>query len=240
MSALAALPLRLLIAGPLPTTTRSLPAALRGAGATVLCCAADDAVRDVRIDEPDLVLADPSRVDSWRAVVALRRVGHAVGVVLLTGEDVGCDRVEIWLDAADDLLIGTLNPREIIAHCRAVDRRRRGHASAELVVRGVGVDPRSCAVVVGDQRFQVTKSERDILAALLRRAGNVVRRETLMLELYGDEEGAAPKIVDVFLCKLRRRLASAGAPPDLIETVWGEGLIIRREGAPAAAHRRAA
>ena len=65
------------------------------------------------------------------------------------------------------------------------------------------------------------------MALLALRKGSTLTKETFLNHLYGDLDESDAKIIDVFICKLRKKLANASGGQDYIETVWGRGYTLR-------------
>jgi two-component system cell cycle response regulator CtrA len=125
---------------------------------------------------------------------------------------------------ADDFLTIPFDPRELIARVIGHSRTR-----SESTVRTgkllVNLDTR--VVSVDDQPVQLTGKEYGILELLSRRKGTTLTKEMFLNHLYGGMDEPELKIIDVFVCKLRKKLAQATSGKHHIETVWGRGYVLR-------------
>ena len=118
------------------------------------------------------------------------------------------------------------------ARMQAMARRARGYSSAELVCGNVTLDQEQHAVMVDGTRVNLTAREFDFLETLMLHKGVLLTKERFMTRLYADSEAPDSKIVDVFVCKLRRKLTAAGAA-EIIRTVWGRGYVVFEPSATA-------
>ena len=213
-----------------PTAAPStLAAGLAGLG--VRCDdtdALDDLASIIALSGPydALVLrVDGPMRDAQAAVCELRRRGHSLPIAILCGRTPQPAEEEALLHAgADDVLQNPLHLRVLVARLQALARRARGHACARLVCGNVTLDQEQHAALVDGRRVNLTAREFDFLETLMLHKGVLLTKERFMTNLYAD--GAAPdsKIVDVFVCKLRRKLADCGAA-EMIRTVWGRGYL---------------
>jgi two-component system cell cycle response regulator CtrA len=139
------------------------------------------------------------------------------------------DKVKALDVGADDHMTTPVHKDEVIARLRSIVRRSKGHAQPKLTAENVVLNMDSRTVEVAGAPVHLTGKEYAMLELLMLRKGNVQSKEQFLNHLYGGMDEPEMKIVDVFMCKLRRKLSNAGAF-DLIETVWGRGYLIR-EGA---------
>lgn len=171
---------------------------------------------------------DACVVDTVRPgdVAAIRRAAPRVGIVVIA-KTILIQLIAAVLNAgADDVLRQPWHGDELDARVRAVVRRRAGQADPRVELVGdVAVDLSSETVTVAGQPLQLTQAEWHVLELLVLRRGRAVSKESIMERLYGGADGPAEnKIVNVFICKLRRKL---GGPIDrCIRTVWGRGYEI--------------
>ena len=168
---------------------------------------------------------DGPTAEALAAICDLRRRGLAVPIAILCGRTPQPAEEEALLHAgADDVLHNPIHLRVLLARLQALARRARGHASARLLCGNVMLDQAQHATMVDGRRVNLTAREFDFLETLMLHKGVLLTKERFMTNLYAD--GAAPdsKIVDVFVCKLRRKLAECGAA-EMIRTVWGRGYV---------------
>jgi DNA-binding response OmpR family regulator len=160
-------------------------------------------------------------LDGTEVVRALREEGDWVPVLLVTARDDEVDRVLGLELGADDYVTKPFSPRELVSRVRAVLRRTQGQvAQPPLVLGPVRLDLDSREVTVDGAPVQLTVTEFDLLAALLRRPGRVLTREQLLSSVWGYEAAAGTRTVDVHVGQLRAKLGAAG---ELIRTVRGVG-----------------
>jgi two-component system cell cycle response regulator CtrA len=132
--------------------------------------------------------------------------------------------------------------QELVARMQAIVRRSKGFCQPSLRVGPLTLNLDSREVLVDGQLVHLTGKEYAILELLVLRKGMVLTKEAFLNHLYGGMDEPEMKIIDVFICKLRKKLARGGAP-HLISTIWGRGYMIRepandgtlREVLPAAA-----
>lgn len=166
-------------------------------------------------------------------VCDLRRRGLDVPVaVLCSRPPLPAEEEALLHGGADDVLHDPIHLRVLLARLQALARRASGHACSRLVCGNVVLDQAQHAAMVDGRRVNLTAREFDFLETLMLHKGVLLTKERFMTNLYAD--GAAPdsKIVDVFVCKLRRKLAECGAA-EMIRTVWGRGYVAY-EPSPAA------
>ena len=180
----------------------------------------------------DLVLPDGNGLDFLRSL----RAKSDVPVIVLTSRDEETDRVVGLEMGADDYVLKPFSPREVAARVRAVLRRSSAKAAApeeeETALRGPGglrVDPRTRKALVGERELGLSRTEFNLLAALLRSPGRVFERGQLLDAVWGREVVVGDRTVDVHVKALRRKIEDAGGDPMLLETVRGVGYRLRDE-----------
>ena len=116
---------------------------------------------------------------------------------------------------------------ELIARIHAVVRRSKGHAQNVITTGDIRVNLDAKTVEVGDHRVHLTGKEYQMLELLSLRKGTTLTKEMFLNHLYGGLDEPELKIIDVFICKLRKKLAVATGGEHYIETVWGRGYVLR-------------
>jgi two-component system OmpR family response regulator len=162
----------------------------------------------------------------------LRRVRarSRIPVLMLTARGDEADRVVGLELGADDYVPKPFSPRELLARLRAVLRRAQPDAAAErLAVAGIEVDVGARTVRVDGGDIELTGLELDILVALMRRAGRVVPRSSLLREAGRGDVAVSERTVDVHISKLRKKLGDDPTTPRRIRTVRGVGYVLARE-----------
>ena len=128
---------------------------------------------------------------------------------------------------ADDYMTKPFHKDELIARIHAVVRRSKGHAQSVIHTGDLAVNLDTKTVEVGGQRVHLTGKEYQMLELLSLRKGTTLTKEMFLNHLYGGMDEPELKIIDVFICKLRKKLANASSGKNYIETVWGRGYVLR-------------
>jgi two-component system, cell cycle response regulator CtrA len=116
---------------------------------------------------------------------------------------------------------------ELVARIHAIVRRSKGHAQSVVITGDLRVNLDTKTVDIGGARVHLTGKEYQMLELLSLRKGTTLTKEMFLNNLYGGMDEPEIKIIDVFICKLRKKLASASDGKDYIETVWGRGYVLR-------------
>jgi two-component system cell cycle response regulator CtrA len=119
------------------------------------------------------------------------------------------------------------NRDELIARIQAIIRRSKGHSQSVIRTGEMVVNLDARSVEVGGRAVNLTGKEYQILELLSLRKGTTLTKEMFLNHLYGGMDEPELKIIDVFVCKLRKKLAAAMAGESHIETVWGRGYVLR-------------
>jgi len=160
-------------------------------------------------------------MDGTDVIRALREDGDWVPVLFVTARDDEIDRVLGLELGADDYVTKPFSPRELVSRVRAVLRRTQGAVGqVPLVLGPLRMDLEAREVTVDGVAVQLTATEFDLLAALLRKPGRVMSREQLLSAVWGYEAAGGTRTVDVHVGQVRAKLGSAG---ELILTVRGVG-----------------
>ena len=115
----------------------------------------------------------------------------------------------------------------MVARINAIVRRSKGHAQSVINTEDLCVNLDSKTVEIGGVRVHLTGKEYQMLELLALRKGTTLTKEMLLSHLYSGMDEPEIKIIDVFICKLRKKLAGASGGKDYIETVWGRGYVMR-------------
>jgi two-component system cell cycle response regulator CtrA len=137
---------------------------------------------------------------------------------------------------ADDFLTKPFDRRELIARIQAIVRRAKGHSESVIRTGKLTVNLDSRTVEVDGQPLHLTGKEYGILELLSLRKGTTLTKEMFLNHLYGGMDEPELKIIDVFVCKLRKKLSTATKGDNYIETVWGRGYVLRDPPAESAAN----
>ncbi len=172
----------------------------------------------------DLGLPD---IDGYEVLLRLRSAKIKIPVLILSGLTGTEQKIKGLGLGADDYLTKPFNRGELIARIQAIVRRSRGHAESVLRFDQVCVNLDNRTVEVAGKLLHLTSKEYSILELLAMRRGTVLTKEMFLNHLYGGMDEPELKIIDVFVCKLRKKLYEASSGKNYIETVWGRGYMLR-------------
>ena len=172
----------------------------------------------------DLRLPD---IDGYEVVRRLRAARVRTPILILSGRTDATDKVRGLTSGADDYLTKPFNRAELVARIQAIVRRSKGHSDAVIRTGRLIVNMDARSVEIDGRRLHVTGKEYSILELLALRKGTTLTKEMFLDHLYGGIDEPELKIIDVFICKLRRKLAEASGGEHYIETVWGRGYVLK-------------
>jgi two-component system, cell cycle response regulator CtrA len=147
-------------------------------------------------------------------------------VMVLSGITLPQARVKALSLGADDFIIKPYDKAELLARMQAVVRRSKGFSQPTVRLGRLELNLDSREVTIDGRDIHLTGKEYSILELLVLRKGMVLTKEAFLNHLYGGMDEPEVKIIDVFVCKLRKKLARAGAD-GIIGTIWGRGYMIR-------------
>ncbi len=171
----------------------------------------------------DLQLPDMSGFDVLKQ---LRVNKIATPILILSGSTQIENKVKGLGFGADDYMTKPFHKDELIARVHAVVRRSKGHSQSVIQTGRLTVNLDTKTVEVDGQRVHLTGKEYQMLELLSLRKGTTLTKEMFLNHLYGGMDEPELKIIDVFICKLRKKLQAA-AGQHYIETVWGRGYVLR-------------
>ncbi len=172
----------------------------------------------------DLMLPD---IDGYEVLHRLRAARVETPILILSGLTDMQHKVKGLGIGADDYLTKPFHKSELIARIQAIIRRSKGHAQSIISAGRLSVNLDTRTVEVDGQPVHLTGKEYAILELLALRKGTTLTKEMFLNHLYGGIDEPELKIIDVFVCKLRKKLSSATNGANYIETVWGRGYVLR-------------
>lgn len=181
----------------------------------------------------DLMLPD---MDGYDVLKSLRDSKVETPVLILSGLAELDNKIKALGFGADDYLTKPFDKRELVARIQAIVRRSQGHSQSIIETGKVKVNLDSRTVEVDGKPLHLTGKEYGIIELLSLRKGTTLTKEMFLNHLYGGMDEPEVKIIDVFICKLRKKLEDAAGGDNYIETVWGRGYVLRdpNSGAQAA------
>ena len=172
----------------------------------------------------DLMLPD---IEGFEVLRRLRAARVTTPILILSGLSELDHKIKGLGFGADDYLTKPFDKRELIARIQAIVRRSKGHSDSVIRTGRLTVNLDTRTVEVDSQPLHLTGKEYGILELLSLRKGTTLTKEMFLNHLYGGMDEPELKIIDVFVCKLRKKLAAATSGDNYIETVWGRGYVLR-------------
>ena len=182
-----------------------------------------------KIYDYDLILLDLNLPDmSGLDVLRQLRVGKInTPIMILSGTAEIDTKVKSFGGGADDYMTKPFHKDELVARIHAVVRRSKGHAQSVIRTGDIVVNLDAKTVEVNSSRVHLTGKEYQMLELLSLRKGTTLTKEMFLNHLYGGMDEPELKIIDVFICKLRKKLATATMGAHYIATVGGRGYVLR-------------
>ncbi len=177
----------------------------------------------------DIIILDLNLPDmnGYEVLKRLRLSKINTPILILSGLSEMEDKVKALGFGADDYLTKPFHKEELVARIHAIVRRSKGHSQSVIRTGKLAVNLDTKTVEVDGQRVHLTGKEYAMLELLSLRKGTTLTKEMFLNHLYGGIDEPELKIIDVFICKLRKKLASATGGENYIETVWGRGYVLR-------------
>ena len=172
----------------------------------------------------DLVLPDINGHDVLRQ---LRVARIDTPILILSGETDTENKMRGFGSGADDYLAKPFHREELIARIHAIIRRSKGHSQSIIKTGDIEVNLDGKTVEVRGNAVHLTGKEYQMLELLSLRKGTTLTKEMFLNHLYGGMDEPELKIIDLFICKLRKKLSEATGRENHIETVWGRGYVLR-------------
>lgn len=213
-----------------PVTAQLVRRTLEAEGVVVEATdSGEDAVELGKLYDFDVVVLDlrlPD-LDGNEVLRGLRTADVRTAVLVLSSVQDQNSKVDMLTAGADDFLTKPFDRSEFLARVQAVVRRSRGHAASTIKIGRMCIDLNERAVTIDGRSLHVTGKEYGILELLALRKGMTLTKNMFLDHLYGGIDEPEQKIIDVFICKLRKKIAAISSDAHGIETVWGQGYVMK-------------
>ncbi|EAR50954.1 DNA-binding response regulator CtrA [Oceanicola granulosus HTCC2516] len=222
--------MRVLLVEDDPTTSRSIELMLTHANLNVYATdLGEEGIDLAKLYDYDLILLDLNLPDmnGLEVLRQLRLARIETPILVLTGDDGTESKLRSFGFGADDYLTKPFHREELVARIHAIIRRSKGHAQSIIKTGRILVNLDAKTVEVDGVPVHLTGKEYQMFELLSLRKGTTLTKEMFLNHLYGGMDEPELKIIDVFICKLRKKLATATDGENYIETVWGRGYVLR-------------
>ncbi|MEQ8226888.1 MAG: response regulator transcription factor [Rhodospirillales bacterium] len=222
--------MRVLLVEDDPSTQKSVKMMLESANMVVdTTDLGEDGLEIGKLYDYDIIVLDimlPD-MDGFEVLRRLRDSRVNTPVLILSGLVESESKVKGLGHGADDYLTKPFNKEELMARIQAIVRRSQGHAQSVIETGRLTVNLDTRTVEVDTQPIHLTGKEYGILELLSLRKGTTLTKKMFLNHLYNGMDEPELKIIDVFICKLRKKLSTATGGDNYIETVWGRGYVLR-------------
>ena len=222
--------MRILLVEDDPTTARSIELMLMNASYNVYRTdMGEEGIDLAKLYDYDLILLDLDLPD-MHGMEVLRQIRMSridTPILILTGSDDTESKLRGFGFGADDYMTKPFNRDELVARIQAIIRRSKGHSQSVIRTGEMVVNLDARSVEVSGRPVNLTGKEYQILELLSLRKGTTLTKEMFLNHLYGGMDEPELKIIDVFVCKLRKKLSAVLDGESHIETVWGRGYVLR-------------
>ena len=222
--------MRVLLVEDDPTTSRSIELMLGHANLNVYATdLGEEGIDLAKLYDYDLILLDLDLpdMDGHEVLRQLRMARVETPILILTGSDDTESKIRGFGFGADDYLTKPFHREELVARIHAIIRRSKGHAQSLIRTGKIAVNLDAKTVEADGKPVHLTGKEYQMLELLSLRKGTTLTKEMFLNHLYGGMDEPELKIIDVFICKLRKKLSIATDGDNYIETVWGRGYVLR-------------
>ena len=222
--------MRVLLVEDDPTTSKSIEMMLANANLNVYATdLGEEGIDLAKLYDYDLILLDLNLPDmnGHEVLRQLRRAKVDTPILILSGNDDADNKIRGFGFGADDYLTKPFHREELIARIHAIIRRSKGHAQSIITTGRIMVNLDAKTVEVDAAPVHLTGKEYQMLELLSLRKGSTLTKEMFLNHLYGGMDEPELKIIDVFICKLRKKLSVATGGENHIETVCGRGYVLR-------------
>lgn len=216
--------MRVLLVEDDPTTSKSIELMLTHANLNVYATdLGEEGIDLAKLYDYDLILLDLNLPDmnGHEVLRQLRLARIETPILILSGDDDTESKLKGFGFGADDYLTKPFHREELVARIHAIIRRSKGHAQSIIKTGRIAVNLDAKTVDIGGTTVHLTGKEYQMLELLSLRKGTTLTKEMFLNHLYGGMDEPELKIIDVFICKLRKKLGEAIDGENYIETVWG-------------------
>ena len=230
--------MRVLLVEDDPSTAKSIELMLSHANLNVYSTdLGEEGIDLAKLYDYDLILLDINLPDmnGHEVLRQLRLSRIETTILILSGEDGTESKLKGFGFGADDYMTKPFHREELVARIHAIIRRSKGHAQSIIKTGVIAVNLYAKTVEVDSSPVHLTGKEYQMLELLSLRKGTTLTKEMFLNHLYGGMDEPELKIIDVFICKLRKKLSEATGGDNHIETVWGRGYVLR-DPEPMAQH----
>jgi two-component system cell cycle response regulator CtrA len=197
-----------------------------------------DAIDMVKVYDFDVMLVEQDLPDiqGHRLVQRLRSADINLPIMMLSRIADKRATIEALNAGADDYMRKPFDREELVVRLRAIIRRSKGHAGSVIRIGRLAVDMSAKTVEIDGKPLQATAKEYGILELLALRRGMTLTKENFLDHLYGGMDEPEQKVIDVFICKLRKKIAAIAGDQNPIRTIWGRGYMLDEgDGSPGLA-----
>ena len=222
--------MRVLLVEDDPTTAKSTEMMLTHANLNVYATdLGEEGIDLAKLYDYDIILLDLNLPDmtSHDVLRQLRLARIETPILILTGSDDTENKIRGFGFGADDYLTKPFQREELVARIYAIVRRSKGHAQSIIWTGTVAVNLDAKTVEVEGKTVHLTGKAYQMLELLSLRKGTTLTKEMFLNHLYGGMDEPELKIIDVFICKLRKKIAQATDNENYIQTVWGRGYVLK-------------
>jgi len=222
--------MRVLLVEDDPTTSKSIEMMLTHANLNVYATdLGEEGIDLAKLYDYDLILLDLGLPDmtGHEVLRQLRTSRIDTPILILSGADDTESKLKGFGYGADDYLTKPFHREELVARIHAIIRRSKGHSQSVIKTGQINVNLDAKTVEVEGKPVHLTGKEYQMLELLSLRKGTTLTKEMFLNYLYGGMDEPELKIIDVFICKLRKKLSEATGGENYIETVWGRGYVLR-------------
>lgn len=164
---------------------------------------------------------------AFEIIRKLRQAGLPTPIIVILHDRNPVMCCQLLSVGADDCISGDFGAEELDARVRAVARRSAGHTSSVIKVGRTEIRLDNKEIVVDGKQIPLTTKEYLIVESLGLRKNMTLSKEQLLSRIYGGMDEPQDKIIDVFVCKVRKKIREVTGDYGLIDTVWGRGYVIR-------------